>query len=197
MKNPNFYTSLEVAKLIDTSRTTVQRWIDAGNLKAFRTIGNHRRVKPEDLVAFLSDQGMPIPTGLTKGSAGKVRILVIDDEARYVKALKAVLERTDKRFEVDVADDSLDGLLAVGARRPDVVLLDAMMPGWDGFEVCRRIKRAPELKGIKVVGMSGSAKNEEAFRKAGVDAFLKKPFDTQIVVAVVAWLGLGSGASPD
>lgn len=197
MKNPNFYTSLEVAKLIDTSRTTVQRWIDAGNLKAFRTIGNHRRVKPEDLISFLRHQGMPIPSGLTKGAAPKVRILVIDDEARYVKALKTVLERTDKRFEVEVADDSLDGLLAVGARHPDIVLLDAMMPGWDGFEVCRRIKRAPEMKDIKVVGMSGSEKNEEAFRKAGVDAFLKKPFDTQIVVAVVAWLGLGSGASPD
>jgi excisionase family DNA binding protein len=197
MKNPNFYTSLEVAKLIDTSRTTVQRWIDAGNLKAFRTIGNHRRVKPEDLISFLRKQGMPIPSGLTKGAAPKVRILVIDDEARYVKALKAVLERTDKRFEVEIADDSLDGLLAVGARHPDIVLLDAMMPGWDGFEVCRRIKRAPETKDILVVGMSGSAANEELFRKAGVDAFLKKPFDTQLVVAVVAWLGLGSGASPD
>ncbi|MDP1823226.1 MAG: response regulator [Archangium sp.] len=197
MKNPNFYTSLEVAKLIDTSRTTVQRWIDAGNLKAFRTIGNHRRVKPEDLVSFLRKQGMPIPSGLGKEAAPRVRILVIDDEARYVKALKAVLERTDKRFEVDIADDSLDGLLAVGARHPDIVLLDAMMPGWDGFEVCRRIKRAPETKDILVVGMSGTAANEEAFRKAGVDAFLKKPFDTQLVVAVVAWLGLGTGASPD
>lgn len=197
MKNPNFYTSLEVAKLIDTSRTTVQRWIDAGNLKAFRTIGNHRRVKPEDLISFLRHQGMPIPSGLTKGAAPKVRILVIDDEARYVKALKTVLERTDKRFEVEIADDSLDGLLAVGARHPDIVLLDAMMPGWDGFEVCRRIKRAPETKDILVVGMSGSAANEAAFRKAGVDAFLKKPFDTQLVVAVVAWLGLGTGASPD
>ena len=192
MKHTTFLTSLEVAKLIDTSRTTVQRWIDAGQLKAFRTVGNHRRVKPDDLFAFLKRQGMPIPSGLQR----KVRILVIDDEGRYLRALKAVLERADKRFEVEIAEDGLDGLLTVGARHPDIVLLDAMMPGWDGFEVCRRLKRNPETKKILVVGMSGLASNEEAFRKAGVDAFVKKPLDPQLLLAVVAWLGLGSGELP-
>ena len=187
MKNRSFYTSLEVAKLIETSRTTVQRWIDAGELKAFRTLGNHRRVKPEDLTAFLRKNGMPIPSAIEK----KVRILVIDDEGRYVKALKTLLERADRRFDVDIAEDGLDGLLAVGSRRPDIVLIDAVMPGWDGFEVCRRLKRAPETKGIRLVGISGTASNEEAFRKAGVDAFLVKPFDAQLVVALIALLGLG------
>jgi excisionase family DNA binding protein len=192
MKHTTFLTSLEVAKLIDTSRTTVQRWIDAGQLKAFRTVGNHRRVKPDDLFAFLKRQGMPIPSGLQR----KVRVLVIDDESRYLKALKAVIERADKRFEVEIAEDGLDGLLTVGARHPDIVLLDAMMPGWDGFEVCRRLKRNPDTKKILVVGMSGLASNEEAFRKAGVDAFVKKPLDPQLLLAVVAWLGLGSGELP-
>jgi excisionase family DNA binding protein len=191
MKNRSFYTSLEVAHLIETSRTTVQRWIDSGDLKAFRTLGNHRRVKPEDLTAFLRKQGMPIPPTLDK----KVRILVIDDESRYVKALKTMLERADKRFEVEIAEDGLDGLLSIGAQHPDVVLIDAVMPGWDGFEVCRRLKRAPETKSIKVVGISGRASNEEPFRKAGVDAFLMKPFDAQIVLGVVALLGLGSSPS--
>lgn len=189
MKNPNFFTSLEVARLIHTSRTTVQRWIDAGDLKAFRTLGNHRRVRPEDLTGFLRKQGMPIPRSLQRN----VRILVIDDEARYVRALKALLERADRRFEVEIAEDGLDGLLTVGARHPDIVLLDAIMPGWDGFEVCRRLKRTPETKDILVIGMSGTASNEEPFRKAGVDAFLEKPFDARLLVGVVTLLGLGNG----
>ena len=130
------------------------------------------------------------------GLEKKVRILVIDDEGRYVKALKTLLERADKRFEVEIAEDSLDGLLAVGARRPDIVLIDAIMPGWDGFEVCRRLKHAPETKDIRLVGISGTASNEEAFRKAGVDAFLMKPFDAQLVVALVALLGMGVNPSP-
>jgi excisionase family DNA binding protein len=193
MKDHNFLTSLEVARLIDTSRATVQRWIDAGELKGFKTVGNHRRVKPEDLTAFLRKQGMPIPPNLQQK---KVRILVVDDEAGYIKALKVRLERADKRFEVEVAEDGLDGLLAIGARHPDIVLLDAMMPGWDGFEVCRRLKRTHETMDILVIGMSGRASNEGPFRKAGVDAFLLKPFDAGVVLGVVSLLGLGSGVSP-
>lgn len=188
-EDPTFLTSYEVAQLIETSRTTVQRWIDAGELKAFRTIGNHRRVKPEDLASFLRNQGMPVPPSLQQ----KVRILVIDEDRRYGKALKVMLAGADKRFDVAVAGDGLDGLISIGVRHPDIVLLDAVMRGWNGFEVCRRIKRTPETKDIKVVGVSGRAASEEPFRKAGVDAFLEKPFDARLAVAVVALLGLGPG----
>lgn len=192
MRDPSLLTSLEVARLIDVGRSTVQRWIDSGDLKAFKTLGKHRRVKREDLLSFLRQQQMPIPRRLR----ARVRILVIDDESHYLQALKALLERADKRFEVEIAEDGLDGLLAVGTRRPDVVLIDAVMPGWDGFEVCRRLKRNPDTKDILVVGISGRASNEEAFRKAGVDAFLVKPLAAQVVLAVVAWLGLGAAAAP-
>lgn len=192
MKTPSFFTSQEVAQLLETSRTTVQRWIDSGDLKAFKTPGNHRRVTPEDLSDFLRKQGMPVPRNLRQ----KVRILVIDDEGTYGRALKTMLERGDQRFEVEVALDGLAGLLSVGTSHPDIVLLDAMMPGWDGFEVCRRLKRAPETKDILVVGISGTSANEKPFRKAGADAFLHKPFDVVVLVALVAWLGVRTGGSP-
>jgi len=192
MRDPSILTSKDVAKLIDVGRSTVQRWIDAGDLKAFKTVGKHRRVKRDDLLAFLRERRMPIPPSLAR----KVRVLIIDDEPQYMRVLKTLLERADKRFDVELAQDGLDGLLAVGARHPDIVLLDATMDGWDGFEVCRRLKRSPETKDILVVGMSGRASNEEAFRKAGVDAFLQKPLEAQVVLAVVAWLGLGAGGLP-
>ena len=180
-----FLTSHEVATLIQVSPSAVLRWIDQGRLRAFRTPGGHRRVASAELVDFLRTHQMPVPRQLAP-----LRLLVIDDEARYLKALKVLLEPSF--IEVELRDNPVDGLLAVGLRRPDVILLDVYMPGMDGAEVCRRLKASSETKDITVIAMSGSAAEDvvEELRAAGAAAFLPKPLTAQAVLAELAQLGL-------
>ncbi len=182
-------TSHEVASLVQVSPSAVLRWIDQGLLPAYRTPGGHRRVGASELVEFLRSQHMPVPRAL---EADGVRVLVIDDEPRFLASLKEVLRRADPRLEVEVAEGAIDGLLKVGSRQPDVVLLDTYMPGMDGLEVCRRIKGTAETAHVAVMAMSGRRSDDLARRyaEAGASCFLQKPLDAQLILTRLRELGL-------
>ncbi len=168
-------TSHEVARLIRVSPSTVLSWIDKGLLPAYRTVGGHRRVDSNNLVSFLRQHEMPVPRALSPVQ----RLLVIDDEERFLSTAKRLLERELKPVEVATALGPIEGLLRVGSFRPDAVLLDAMMPGIDGVEVCRRLHRAPETSHVMVVALTGNPSQElaDAFLKAGAVACLTKPIN--------------------
>jgi excisionase family DNA binding protein len=184
-----YFTSHEVATLVQVSPSSVLKWIDQGKLKAFRTPGGHRRVGSPELVDFLRVHQLPVPAELKEE---RVRLLVIDDEATSLRALGALLRRSDSRVEVALAESALDGLLKVGVLRPEVVLLDSYMPGIDGVEVCRRLKASSETAHIAVLAMSGrpSAELEKQFLDAGAAAFLAKPLQPAVVFSTLEKLGL-------
>jgi len=187
--DPRTYTSHEVAALMQVSPSAVLRWIDQGLLRAFRTPGGHRRVGTDALLEFLHARKMPVPGAL---GASRVRVLVIDDEPGFLASLGEALARAEPRLEIELAESAVDGLIKLGLRKPDVVLLDAYMPGMDGPEVCRRIKAAPETAHISVIAMSGRRSDEllARFEKAGAASFLPKPLKTAAIIEQLRALGL-------
>ncbi|MEO8276195.1 MAG: HD domain-containing phosphohydrolase [Thermoanaerobaculia bacterium] len=104
------------------------------------------------------------------------RILAVDDQPENLELLAAIL--TDEGFEVDFASDGLAALEAVANRPPQAILLDIMMPGLDGFEVCRRIKSTRPTCFIPVVMLTALSDVESKIRgfETGADDFLNKPF---------------------
>jgi excisionase family DNA binding protein len=186
---PRLLTSHEVASLMQVSPSAVLRWIDQGMLRAFRTPGGHRRVQTDELLEFLRIQKMPVPKALR---AHRLRLLVIDDEPGFLRPLGEALRRAEPRLEVDLADSAVDGLIKIGLKRPDVVLLDAYMPGMDGPEACRRIKSEPETAHIVVLAMSGRRSDEliARFEKAGAAAFIAKPLKPVTIIEQLQQLGL-------
>ena len=94
------------------------------------------------------------------------RVLVVDDQPLNVKLLEAKL--TAEYYDVVTAADGLEALRIAGDVRPDIILLDVMMPGIDGYEVCRRLKGDPELNHIPVVMVT--ALDAAADRIRGIDA---------------------------
>ena len=102
----------------------------------------------DELVAFLNRQGMPLPQ-----EHRQVKVLVIDDDEDLLKLLGLVL-RKKGHFEVITSASGIDGLLKMGAQRPDLVLLDVFMAGLDGREVLRRLRENPDLAHIGVAFMT-------------------------------------------
>jgi DNA-binding response OmpR family regulator len=107
-------------------------------------------------------------------------VLVVDDDPSTVKIATSALETLDG-VEVATAADGFEAGLQVVAFKPDLLILDLMMPGADGFEVCRRIRRDPDLAQIKILVLTahGTHENLERVLDAGADDFMHKPVDLE------------------
>ncbi|ACH37769.1 response receiver CheY associated with MCPs of class 40H [Citrifermentans bemidjiense Bem] len=118
----------------------------------------------------------------------KNRILVVEDEESLLK-LESILF-TSKGYQVTGVRGGVDALRSISQDRPDLVVLDIMLPDMDGFEVCRSIKEDPETRSIPVVMLTAkkSSRDLEAGRVAGADAYITKPFKSVKVLEVIGGL---------
>lgn len=155
MNNKPVFTTFEAAKLCHVSPLSIINWVNAGRLAAFRTPGGHRRIRREDLVQFMRENGLPLPSELTQ-PIGRRRVLIVDDERGVCQLLADHLAtRSDEPFEVTTASDGFEAGRLVATVHPHVVLLDLRMPGVDGFEVCKAIKADPGTAGTLIIAMTG------------------------------------------
>lgn len=186
MSTKGFLSSYRVAELVRVSPSTVLSWIDQGLLPAHRTPGGHRRVSEAALCRFLRDRGLPLPPALSP----RKQLLLIDDEAAFLRTTRRTLAQLAPRIETTTAEGGIDGLLHVGWLRPDAVVLDAYMPGMDGVEVCRRIRGFDRTRHTVVVALTGQPSEElaERFREAGAAACLAKPVAAERLLAALGWL---------
>lgn len=111
----------------------------------------------------------------------KTKILLIEDEEDIASLIKLQAELAD--YKVHIESDGLNGLIAVERERPDVVVLDIMLPGLNGLDVCRKIRSNPELNGIPIIIIS--AKSEELDvvlgLELGADDYVAKPFSLKVL----------------
>jgi len=171
----NVLTVSQAGDYCRVSPKTIINWIEAGHIKAYKTVGGHRRMKQEDLDQFLRGRGMPIPEEVK--SDGKRRILVVDDDKIIVETIVQALEEDESGYELISASDGFEAGLQVSHFRPNLVILDIMMPDINGYEVCKKIKSNPETKDIKIIVLSAYL-NDDAFREMkeyGADACFSKP----------------------
>jgi excisionase family DNA binding protein len=166
------YTTHEVSRLLHVNPRSVINWIEQNLLPSYRTPGGHRRIRREDLLAFLRKHQIPTPASLVDG---KFSILIVDDEEEIVNIVKTYFLRQGT-YEIASASDGITALIEVGRVKPDLLILDIMIPGVDGVEVCRRIKAGSANK-TAIIAVSGMAENEKKILDAGADAFMSKPVD--------------------
>ncbi len=119
----------------------------------------------------------------------KPRVLIIEDEPHIVLSLEFLLQRAG--YETAVAVEGEDGLAQVRRHRPDIVLLDVMLPRINGHDVCRAIKADPDLRDIPVIMLSAKGQEVEVMKglELGAVAYVTKPFgNAEILEAIRAVL---------
>ena len=180
------FTTGEVAEVCNVSQQTVIRCFDSGRLKGFRVPGSRfRRIPRESLVQFMKDNNIP----LDNLESGKKRVLVVDDDPDIVSMLTELLER-DGRFEVQTASTGYDAGMLTQKFRPDVIILDYMLPDINGNVVCQTIRANPDLEHVRIIIVSGVVNRQEVdvLLSDGADDFMKKPFDIDRLIERMAEL---------
>lgn len=174
--NDDIFTVHNASKYCRVTPKTIINWIEAGHIKSYRTVGGHRRMKKADLEEFMERQGIPIP-GRDTGDSVRKRILVVDDDPIIVETVVMGLSEDVNNYEVDSASDGFEAGLKVQSFRPHVVILDIMMPGIKGYEVCKMIKSNPETEKTKVIVLSAylDKKKFDRMEKNGADICFCKP----------------------
>lgn len=174
------FTTGEAAKICKVSQQTIIRCFDSGQLKGFRVPGSRFRRIPRDvLFKFMKDNG--IPTDALE--SGKRKALIVDDDQDLVDLLQDVLE-SDGRFEVRAVNNGFDAGMMVKEYRPDVIILDVMLPDINGREVCQRVRNDSTMDDVKIICISGMVEAEkiEDLRAAGANDFIQKPFEMETVL---------------
>lgn len=113
------------------------------------------------------------------------KILAVDDEKHIVRLVQVNLERAG--YEVVTANDGKEALEKVESEKPDLLVLDVMMPYLDGFEVLQSLRRNPETRDIPVIMLTAKAQDADVFKgwQSGVDCYLTKPFNPMELLAFV------------
>jgi excisionase family DNA binding protein len=176
MQQRAFYTTFEISQICGVNPTTVQNWVKAKKLKAFQTPGGHRRVRREDLISFMKEFGMPLPDELMHDFPA---IMIVDDERDILDVLEALLQSDNGNIKVTKAQNGIEALLMIGENKPDLLILDIMMPGMNGYDVCQRLKSSPKTQNIRIVAISGdhSPAVRERILRSGADLFFTKPLE--------------------
>lgn len=115
----------------------------------------------------------------------KKKILAVDDEKHIVRLVEVNLQRAG--YEVETAYDGREALEKVKKSKPDLIVLDVMMPHLDGFSVLKALKQDPETKSIPVIMLTAKAQDADVFRgwQSGVDSYLTKPFNPLELITFV------------
>jgi excisionase family DNA binding protein len=166
----------QAARFLGVAQSTIRKWSDQGRVPAFYTPGGHRRYRRSDLEAFLDRSG---PGGRSKSGP---LVLLVDDDEKVRELVRVNLEF--EGYTVREAGSADEGLTAIAEAKPDLVLLDVMMPHVDGWEMLRQIQDQYGVGAIPVVMFSGKADEQAQVQatSSGAQAFVGKPFDLQQLI---------------
>lgn len=180
LRHKSVFTTGDAAEICGLSQQTIIRCFDNGQLGGFRVPGSKfRRIPREKLVKFMKEHGIP----LDALESDKLKVLVVDDDPDIVELFVDALAK-DGRFETRTAQTGFDAGVEANRFRPDVIVLDYMLPDVNGNVVCRTIRESEDLQHIRILIISGVINKSEVdgLLGAGADDFLKKPFKISAVI---------------
>lgn len=178
------FTTGEAARICMVSQQTIINCFDSGRLAGYRIPGSRfRKIPRQNLIEFMRRNNIPF----NGPEFGKWRVLIVDDDPDIIEQLAGILEKG--RFETRTASGSYEAGMMTERFRPDLILLEYMLPDVNCVAVCQAIKTRPEFTNTKIIIISG-VRNEDGIErllKAGAECFIRKPFtDCEIMDSIEA-----------
>src|SRR2546423_10000202 len=180
------FTTGEAAKICKVSQQTIIRCFDNGTLKGFRVPGSRfRRIPRNELYSFMRDNG--IPTDALE--SGKRKLLIVDDDQELVELMSDAFAR-DGRWDIKTANNGFGAGMLIKEFRPDLVVLDVMLPDINGKEVCQLVRGDKTMDDVRIICISGMVEEDriQQLRDAGANDFIKKPFDVEALIERICQL---------
>lgn len=143
-----FLSTREAAARLGVALSTVQAWVEAGTLPAWKTAGGHRRIPEEAVTALLERQR----SALGAAAPRQFKVLVVEDEPVQRELYVRQFAAWQLPVQMLMAEDGFEGLLLIGRHSPDLIITDLAMPEMDGFKMIRRLKsRSSTVHGSLIV----------------------------------------------
>jgi excisionase family DNA binding protein len=187
-KGKSYLTPNDVARLLMVSPVTVRQWAQKGGLSALTTPGGHRRFLQHDVERFARERGI----ALQPPEGDSLRILIVDDDKQLAGFLVELFANQEEPTSTQTAHDGFEAGAKVQTFRPHIMLLDLMMPGLDGFGVCRQMQQDPNTKAVRIIAMTGyyTAENVQRILAEGAEVCLPKPLPNDDLLEAI---GLSAG----
>ena len=185
-------TTDDAGKLCAVDSRTILNWIKSGKLKSYQTAGGHNRILKQDLWNFIKETGLPFLDSKPRPDPTKRKILLVDDNRDLLETLRERLCH-EGDWLIETADSSLEAGLKFGSWWPNLLILDLMMPGFDGHDFCLFLKKIiskeyPEgisVGHLPVIILTCAEQNEtniDQLKNLGIFSYLKKSADfTEII----------------
>ena len=183
-KQRMYLTPNQVAEMLMVSPITVRQWSQKGELESMQTPGGHRRYLYSHVQKFAKDRNL----SLHMHDASRPRLLIVDDDEQLVEFINEILSSRYPDLEIETAADGFEAGLKIKSFQPSIVLLDLMMPGLNGFDVCSRLKSDPLTKNLRIIIVSGYLSDENVNKAltAGAESCLAKPIRPEKLFELLA-----------
>lgn len=159
-------TTREAAELLGISLRTAQLWVEAGVLKAWKTVGGHRRILKTSVQQLLQERATASsPKDAPSDGNDEFRILVVEDEPSLLRLYELTMAGWKPPVKVRLVNSGWEALMAIGQAKPDLLVTDLRLPGMDGFRMLRVLMADPSFtKKMDIVVVTGMDRGEmEAF----------------------------------
>jgi excisionase family DNA binding protein len=149
----DYITTYQAAEMLGLSRGTVQQMVESGVLVAWKTEGGHRRVS----VASVKDQirRRGASSSLPRAQTPALSVLIAEDDVNLQKLYEMNIANWGMPVALQIVGNGFEGLVQIGQQAPDVLILDLMMPGIDGFEMLRTLRANPALTAMDIIVVTG------------------------------------------
>lgn len=194
----NTLTTREVASLLGLAVRSVQLMVDRGELQAWKTSGGHRRISRDSVNRWLNQgPGDPVtavpprkplgkqPPGTRRraSDSSQPTVVLIEDSGHFQSVIKLMLQKSHPDISLHVASDAIVGLALCGAVRPDVLMVDLLLPGVDGATLISSLRSQAHFAGLQlmvVTGLDAVQREPFAFALDGIPVVEKKHLSTQL-----------------